>query len=82
MPNYEVFVKFDDRIASQSEQRSYFDTLEKYGALGIGHDKEGNSSLFIKSRRPLNRQVLERELGDNKILNIKKLRRSRGRSRS
>ena len=73
MLNCEVLVKFDDRTAGTDEMRAFFNTMDKYNAIGIGHDKRNNSSLFIKTERPLNRKILQKELGENKIIRISKM---------
>lgn len=71
---YEVLVKFDDRIGGSDTHKPYFKTMDKYNAMGIGHDRTSNSSLFIETTKPLNRTGLQRELGEeNKILRISKI---------
>lgn len=72
MANYEVLVRFDDRTALPDAKEAYFKTQDKYGALGIGHEKTGTSSLLIETEGPLSRKELHRNLKPNRILQIQK----------
>ena len=74
MPRCEVLVRLDDRVVSQGDLRSYFDTMDRYDAVGMGHDRTSTSTLVFDSRR-LNqpeRKKLQRSLGENKILSIRR----------
>ena len=70
MIKYEVEVAFDDRVADVVNQRTYFDALDKYDAVGMGHDRTGTSSMFILSEKPLSIDELTKNLGDIEILRI------------
>ncbi len=68
MFHYEVEVGFDDAVASVPDNRAYFSFLETHAATGIGHDKAGTSTAFFFSDERLDREDLQRELGDLEIL--------------
>ncbi len=65
----EVLVAFDDECADVVTSRRYFDMLDKYDALGIGHS-DGTSSMFLADKKDLT--CLKRGLGDIKILDVYK----------
>jgi len=70
---YHVRVAFDDACASVVDSRTYYATLDIYRAVGIGHEKTGNSSMFISSDQPMNRKELAKSLKGIKILSICKI---------
>ena len=70
--DYEIVVDFDDRAADVVKSQRYFEVLEKYDAKGIGNDKTKTSSMFVSSEKPLDVKGLAKELGDIKILSVKK----------
>jgi len=64
----EVIVGYDDANSDVLTTRRYFDFLGKYNILGIGHNKNGTSSIFLPDGFDLKR--LPEELGDIPILEI------------
>jgi len=71
--NYEVRVGFDDRTADVVASKAYFYVLDKYDALGIGHEKTRTSTMFISSEKPITLEGLAGELGDIPVLSVKKV---------
>lgn len=67
---YKVTVKFDDLDQDTIAHNIYFNALQKYDALGVGHDN-GTSTMFILSDR-LDRKKLVKDLGDLEIISIEK----------
>jgi hypothetical protein len=66
----EVTVNLDDAIADVVTLRRYYDCLDKYEALGIGHEKTGTSTMIMKSGRSLDIGELTRDLGNIEILSV------------
>ncbi len=67
---YEIAVDFDDEVASVGDSKTYFSVLDKYDALGIGHDRSGTSTMLISSEQSLNIDELAEDLEDIKILEV------------
>jgi len=57
---YEIDVEFDDGNCALHETKAYFAFLEKYDASGIGHERTGTSTIFIKG--PLNMRQIRKDL--------------------
>ena len=71
--DYEIIVDFDDKTADVVRSERYFSVMDKYNARGIGHEKTKTSSLFIPSEKRLDIGALIIDLGDIKILSVKKV---------
>ena len=67
---YKIDVSFDSETVSVAKSEVYFQVLEKYDALGIGH--RHTSTMFISSRKKLNLEEVSKDLGDIPVLSVKK----------
>ena len=72
MIHYNVRVRFDDRTASACDAEAYSKALKKYDAVGVGHEKTGTSTIFVRSDRPINLKKLAEDLGAIKIIQVRK----------
>lgn len=70
--NYAIDVGFDDDTDVVTS-RKYYRILDKYGALGIGHEKTQTSTMFISPEKPLNLEQLASDLGDIPILSVREM---------
>jgi len=72
MVRYHYFVEI--RLDTNSnwpligDERKYLDLIDKYHALGTGHDKRGTCSLEFNSRKQIKQEDLQKELGGLEII--------------
>lgn len=67
---YEIRVDFDDCTFDLIKSRGYYQFLDRYKALGIGHERTRTSSILVSSEEPLNREQLAKDLENIKIISV------------
>lgn len=68
---YQLLVKFDDYKCTDEERKTYFSTLDKYHALGIGNSKSKISTMLIASNSSLTEEILAEDLKGLEILSFR-----------
>ena len=67
---YEIHVELDDSCLDVVTSKTYHEFLDKYNALGVGHDRTQTSTIFLSSEKPLDLEELARDLEGIPILSI------------
>ena len=66
----EVIVGFEDKYADMETTRPYFDVMDRYGALGVGHS-DGTYSLYMPQEKVIDIEKLRKDLKDIPIIDVR-----------